>query len=165
MHRKLHLNMGKNFFTVTLTTHWNRSPREAVESPLLEILKHHLDTILCHVIWGGPVWVGRLDQKTHYGPFQSDLFHDSLFWRSKETLYFTWFSFTWKQTCLVISLWISAKHISCVGETAMSYQNLSCQTSNCDIILQVGKEKQTPSREGPCCVNLSSLQSISQIWS
>jgi len=38
-HRKFHLNMRKNFFTLRMTEHWNRLPREVVESPFLEILK------------------------------------------------------------------------------------------------------------------------------
>jgi len=30
---------------------WNRLPREAVESPSLEIFKTHLDTVLCSLLW------------------------------------------------------------------------------------------------------------------
>ncbi|GAB0179191.1 hypothetical protein GRJ2_000384400 [Grus japonensis] len=49
-HRKFHLNMRKNFFTVRVTEHWNRLPREVVESPSLEIFKTHLDAILCNLL-------------------------------------------------------------------------------------------------------------------
>ena len=44
--RKFHLNTGKKFFTVRVTKHWNRLPREAVESHL-ERFKMLLDTFLC----------------------------------------------------------------------------------------------------------------------
>lgn len=49
MHRKFHLNIRKNNFTVWLKTHWNRRPREVAECPSLEIFKNHLDTILSSV--------------------------------------------------------------------------------------------------------------------
>ncbi|GAB0180684.1 hypothetical protein GRJ2_000533800 [Grus japonensis] len=50
-HRKFHLNMRKNFFTPRLTEHWNRLPREVVESPSLEIFKTRPDVILCNLLW------------------------------------------------------------------------------------------------------------------
>jgi len=37
--RKFQLNMRKNFFPLRVTEHWNRLPREDVESPSLEIFK------------------------------------------------------------------------------------------------------------------------------
>ncbi|GAB0178807.1 mitochondrial enolase superfamily member 1 [Grus japonensis] len=49
-HGKFHLNMRKNFFTVRVTEPWNRLPREAVESPSLEIFKTLLDVILCNLL-------------------------------------------------------------------------------------------------------------------
>jgi len=45
-HRKFHLNMRKSFFPLRVTEHWNRLPREAVESSSLEIFKTHLDKFL-----------------------------------------------------------------------------------------------------------------------
>jgi len=48
--RKFHLNMRKNFFPLRVTEHWNRLPREAVESPSLEIFKTCLDKLLCSLL-------------------------------------------------------------------------------------------------------------------
>jgi len=48
--RKFQLNMRKHFFTLRVTEHWNRVPREVVESPSLEIFKTHLDTVLCSLL-------------------------------------------------------------------------------------------------------------------
>jgi len=48
-HRKLHTNMQMNFFTEKMTEHWNKLPREAVESPSKEIFKTCLDTNPCNL--------------------------------------------------------------------------------------------------------------------
>ncbi|KFV86824.1 hypothetical protein N308_06197, partial [Struthio camelus australis] len=49
-HRKFHLNPRKSFLTERVTEHWNRLPREAVESPSLEIFKTRLDVILGNML-------------------------------------------------------------------------------------------------------------------
>jgi len=49
-HRKFHLNRRKNFFSLKVTEHWNILPREAVESPSLEIFKTRLDKVLCSLL-------------------------------------------------------------------------------------------------------------------
>ena len=50
-HRKFRLNMRKNFFPLRVTEPWHRLPREAVESPSLEIFKTCLDAVLCGLLW------------------------------------------------------------------------------------------------------------------
>ena len=42
--------MQKNFFTVTVTEHWDRLPREVVEAPSMEIIKTCLDAYLCDLL-------------------------------------------------------------------------------------------------------------------
>ena len=49
-HRKFRLNPRKNFFPLRVTEPWPRLPREAVESPSLEIFQTHLDKVLCSLL-------------------------------------------------------------------------------------------------------------------
>ena len=52
------LNMRKNFFPLRVVEPWNRLPREAVESPFLEIFKTHLDEFLCILLYVNLLWQG-----------------------------------------------------------------------------------------------------------
>jgi len=42
--------MRKNFFPLRVTEHWNRLPREVVESSSLEIFKTRLDEVLYNLL-------------------------------------------------------------------------------------------------------------------
>jgi len=49
-HRTFLLNMRENFFTLRVTEHWKRLPREAVDSHSLETFKTRLDAVLCSLL-------------------------------------------------------------------------------------------------------------------
>ena len=49
-HRKFCTNVHKNFFTVRVTEHWTRLPREVVDSPSLQMFKARLDAYLCSLL-------------------------------------------------------------------------------------------------------------------
>jgi len=44
------LNTRKNVFPLRVMEHWNRLPKEVVESPALEIFKTRLDKVLCSLL-------------------------------------------------------------------------------------------------------------------
>ena len=49
-HRRFCTNTWENFFMVRVTEHWNRMPREVVESLSMEIFKTCLDFYLCNLL-------------------------------------------------------------------------------------------------------------------
>ena len=75
--RKFQLKMRKNFFTLRAMEHWNRLPREAVESPSLEIQDPPGQGPAQPAV-GDPASAGGLDWVTHRGPFQPLTLCDSV---------------------------------------------------------------------------------------
>lgn len=68
-------DMRKYFFTVLVMKYYHELPKEVVKFPYLEIFKSHLDMIL-----GNVLQVTFLKQVASRGPFQPQLFRDSVVW-------------------------------------------------------------------------------------
>jgi len=52
--------MRKNYFTLRVMEPWNRLPREAVDSPSLEIFKTLLNEGLLNLFWVTLLWQGEM---------------------------------------------------------------------------------------------------------
>ena len=63
-----------------MVTHWNKLPKEVVDTPSLEAFKARLDVALGSLVW----WLvtlhitRRLKLDDHCGPFQPTPFYDSM---------------------------------------------------------------------------------------
>ena len=77
---RFRLDIRRKFFTQRVVMHWNRLPKEAVNTPSLEAFKARLDVALGSLVW----WLvtlhvaGGLKLHDHYGPFQPRPFYDSM---------------------------------------------------------------------------------------
>jgi len=47
---RFRLDVRKKFFTMRVVRHWNRSPREAVDTPSLKVVKARLDGALSNLV-------------------------------------------------------------------------------------------------------------------
>ena len=49
-HRKFHMNMRENLFTIRVPEPWNCLPTKVGQSPSLEIFRIFLDAFLCNLL-------------------------------------------------------------------------------------------------------------------
>ena len=77
---RFRLDIRRKRFIQRVVMHWNRLPKEVVDTPSLEAFKARLDVALGSLVW----WLatlhltGGLKLDDHCGPFQPRPFYDSI---------------------------------------------------------------------------------------
>ena len=76
---RLSLDIWSKLFTQRVVKHWNRLPKEVVDTPSLEAFKARLDVTLGSlVLWLATLpMAGMLKLDDHCGPFQPRPFYNS----------------------------------------------------------------------------------------